>query len=329
METPNSNSEKKYKSVKYFIIYFLFISFFSNVSDSKVVYISVQDNKFSPDYVHVSVGDVIHWSWNGPSEYSILCDGQFPGTTLPIGASGWNILLNNLNPVSENRISVSGIYTYVCSNSLSMTGSIIADITLPVELTDFVATTIKNEVILDWATGGEVNNDRFEIQRIEITNMKDFNPDDLTFVTIGVLNGNGTSNSAHEYKFIDRNLKSGKYLYRLKQVDYNGNYIFHLYNDIIIIGIPNKFIVNQNYPNPFNPTTRINYELPEDGNVQISLFDINGKEVGMLFNDFLNAGYQSLEFNGAAYSTGVYYYRINFKSNNTVLTKTKKMMLIK
>lgn len=329
MKTPKGNSFN-YNVRKYFMICFLTAGFFCNTAHSKIVTIKVQDYKFSPEYVHVSTGDVIRWIWIGPSSYSIVCDGEFPGTSLPHGASGWDFQINSSGTVYETRISVAGVYDYVCSNAVPLlTGRIVAETPLPVELLDFVATTIKNEVILDWSTLGEVNNDRFEIQRINITNLKDLNPDDYNFTTIGVLHGNGTSSSNHEYKFHDKNLRSGVYMYRLKQIDYNSNYFYHLLNGEIIIGIPDKFTVLQNYPNPFNPSTNIDYEIPADGNVKISLMDISGKTVGIIFNDFVNAGYQTIGFDGSSYASGVYFYKLDFSNPDITLTKTKKMLLIK
>ncbi len=210
-----------------------------------------------------------------------------------------------------------------------MAGTIIADEPLPVELTDFVATTIKNEVILDWSTSGEINNARFEIQRIDVTNIKDYNPQKLEFMTVGVLTGNGTINHIHNYRFRDRNLKTGVYLYRLKQVDFNSNYIYHFLGDEVVVGIPSVFSLTQNYPNPFNPVTKISYELPVDGFVKLTLYDISGKQAGILLNEFRNAGYQTVEFNGSGMSSGVYYYRLEFNSENNIQSMTRKMLLVK
>ncbi|MEO6694029.1 MAG: T9SS type A sorting domain-containing protein, partial [Ignavibacteria bacterium] len=152
---------------------------------------------------------------------------------------------------------------------------------------------------------------------------------DLPFYTVGSLRGHGTSNIANHYKFKDRNLKSGKYLYRLKQVDYNSNFIFHLLTDEILIGIPDKLTLSQNYPNPFNPSTKINFQLPEDGFVNISVYDPAGKQIINLINESRVAGYQTFEIDGSLLSSGVYYYRLIFESSGNIRSYTRKMMLIK
>lgn len=329
MNTKCSNS----KVSNYFfpaIFVFMFLVHFSNEASSATININVNDNQFSPSNVTALVGDTVCWTWQGPGIHTSTCDGVYPGTLLPDGAAGWDAVLNSNSPKFKYVITKTGNYNYVSKlNPSKIYGTINAESTLPVELMDFVATTIKNEVILDWATGGELNNDRFEVQRFNITNITDVDPHILQFETIGVLYGNGTSNEIHHYRFRDRNLESGSYLYRLKQLDYNSNFIYHILSDEVIIGIPNKFNVSQNYPNPFNPVTKINYEVSEPGNISISLFDSHGKEVSRLINEYVQAGYRTIEINGSDLSSGVYYYRVNFIGGQDSKTMTKKMVLLK
>ncbi|MBN8572021.1 MAG: T9SS type A sorting domain-containing protein [Ignavibacteria bacterium] len=120
-------------------------------------------------------------------------------------------------------------------------------------------------------------------------------------------------------------MSSGKYQYRLKQIDFNGNYEYHTLQNEVEIGVPKKFNLSQNYPNPFNPTTRINYELPITNYVSIKIYDINGKVVVNLVNENKQAGYYTLEFNGANLSSGMYFYRIEAGEFSAV----KKMVLVK
>ncbi len=89
--------------------------------------------------------------------------------------------------------------------------------------------------------------------------------------------------------------------------------------------IPAEFELSQNYPNPFNPTTKINYAIPKDATVEVRVFDILGKEVSTLLNEFKQAGNYSIEFDGANFKSGVYFYKFN--SGN--YTAVKKMMLVK
>jgi len=127
----------------------------------------------------------------------------------------------------------------------------------------------------------------------------------------------------------DRNLNSGMYNYRLKQVDFNGSFEYYNLRNEVSIGIPVQFKLSQNYPNPFNPSTTIRYDLPFDGKVSIKIFDMSGKEAATLVNDVKSAGYYSINFNASSLASGIYYYRITAVSNGQNFIETKKMILLK
>jgi len=90
-------------------------------------------------------------------------------------------------------------------------------------------------------------------------------------------------------------------------------------------GTPKDYKLSQNYPNPFNPVTKISYQIPQAGNVKLTVFDFLGREVVTLVNEYKQAGYYDANFNASSLSSGTYFYRI--ESNNFVTTK--KMLLIK
>lgn len=191
---------------------------------------------------------------------------------------------------------------------------------LPVELNSFTSATERNNVNLNWATSSESNNSGFEIER---------SSDNSEWNKIGFLNGNGTTTSAHSYSFTDRNLESGKYNFRLKQIDFNGNFEYHILNNEVNIGTPDKFNLSQNYPNPFNPTTKINYNIPFDSKVSIKLFDLSGKELKTLYSGERSAGYYTMDFNASDISSGAYFYKISANQNGNNFTSTKKMVVLK
>lgn len=94
--------------------------------------------------------------------------------------------------------------------------------------------------------------------------------------------------------------------------------------------IPMEFALQQNYPNPFNPSTQIQYALPTDATVSITIYDLMGREVRSLVNKQVNAGYHSTLWNatnamGAPVSAGVYIYTITANEYRDV----KKMILLK
>ncbi len=80
-----------------------------------------------------------------------------------------------------------------------------------------------------------------------------------------------------------------------------------------------------NYPNPFNPSTEIHFSIPKDGFVSLSIFDVTGRIIKSLVNEFKTAGNYSLSFNGDNLSSGVYFYRLETNG----YTVTKKMTLIR
>lgn len=120
-------------------------------------------------------------------------------------------------------------------------------VVLPVELASFTATINENNVNLNWKTYSEDNNSGFEVYR-ELSGTD-------VWEKIGFVAGQGTSTQTNEYSFTDRNLNSGRYSYRLKQIDFNGNFRWYALGTEIGIGTPVKFELSQNYPNPFNPIT--------------------------------------------------------------------------
>lgn len=74
--------------------------------------------------------------------------------------------------------------------------------------------------------------------------------------------------------------------------------------------IPENFLLYQNYPNPFNPTTIISWTSPKDGFVTLKVYDVLGREVATLVNEYKSAGEHTIDFNAKELSSGVYIYRI-------------------
>ncbi len=101
----------------------------------------------------------------------------------------------------------------------------------------------------------------------------------------------------------------------------------------IIFSTPNKpeykpnydFELFQNYPNPFNPTTKIRYFIPQEGKVEINIYNVLGQKVKELVNENMKTGKYETTFNGSNLASGVYIYRIETKN----FIEAKKMILIK
>jgi hypothetical protein len=188
---------------------------------------------------------------------------------------------------------------------------------IPVELTSFTASLNNNNVTLKWNTATELNNKGFEIERT-VTSLPQ------SWKSIGFVPGFGTTTEPHTYSFTDSELESGKYLYRLKQIDFDGS---SEYSDEVEveISLPLEYQLAQNYPNPFNPSTTIKYSVPSAGTVQLKVYDVLGNEVTNLLNEYKQAGSYNIEWDASSLQSGVYFYQL--RTNEFV--ETKKMILMK
>jgi photosystem II stability/assembly factor-like uncharacterized protein len=196
------------------------------------------------------------------------------------------------------------------------------DSPMPVEMKSFTSKVSGNDVTLKWTTNEEKNNSGFEVYRTP-------NGED-NWIKLGFVKGNGTKNTSSDYSFKDIKLNSGKYNYRIKQIDYNGNFEYFALNSTVEIGAPQKYILSQNYPNPFNPTTKIDYQIPKDARVKIVVYDVTGKEIITLFNDNQKAGYYTLQMDATNISSGNYFYRmITTEPDGKENIISKKMTVVK
>jgi hypothetical protein len=204
--------------------------------------------------------------------------------------------------------------------SRALVGEVHYDAVVPVELVSFTASVMQlnneNAVELSWMTATELNNSGFNVERKE---------QNAEWENIGFVDGHGTSTEAQSYSFVDIGLTSGSYSYRLKQVDFDGTFMYHKLAENIEIGLIKTFALEQNYPNPFNPSTTISYQLPSEGQVSLKVYDMLGNEVATLVNEMKTAGEYQVDFNAAALSSGIYFYRL--QAGNFV--DTKRMMLMK
>ncbi len=208
------------------------------------------------------------------------------------------------------------LYYEDTDNNILCTHQVYVDYVLPVELASYTSTINQRNVTLNWVTSLETNNSGFDIERKSVT---------FDWSNAGFVAGNGTVTYPVNYSFTDRDLASGVYSYRLKQIDINGNFHYFNLNNEVIIGIPSKFEVYQNYPNPFNPSTKISFDLPVDSKVNVTVFDLTGKKIVTLVDEVKTAGYYTDDFNASNLSSGIYFYRVSAGN----YTATKKMMLIR
>jgi hypothetical protein len=262
-------------------------------------------------------------SANGWEDASILVNNTLPGSS----SSSFSVILNEdysdgiCNSVSIEDINMDGKQDIVKGYDIQTFFSVklnTSDLSspLPVELASFTSAVNGNNVMLNWNTVMEENNSGFEIER---------NSFGAEWNKIGFLAGKGTTNTPQSYSFADNGLNTGRYSYRLKQIDYNGNYKYYELQNEVVIGVPVKFALMQNYPNPFNPSTIINYQLAINSFVSLKIYDISGREVKQLVNTIQPAGYYTVSFDAKNLSSGMYFYSLKAGEYSSV----KKMVLVK
>ncbi|MBD3408798.1 MAG: T9SS type A sorting domain-containing protein [Ignavibacteriales bacterium] len=193
-------------------------------------------------------------------------------------------------------------------------GAIESDFVTPVELTTFEAKAGENAVTLSWATGSEVENRGFAIER---------RYEDGDFEKIGFVASAGATGA--NYSFVDQAAsKAGVYTYRLKQIDLDGAFRYSRSVEVEV-GTPNEFALDQNFPNPFNPSTTIRYELAQDVQVKLAVYNSIGEQIATLVNAQQAAGRYDVSFNASSFSSGIYFYRLEAGD----FVDVKRMLLLK
>ena len=191
---------------------------------------------------------------------------------------------------------------------------------VPVELVSFSAEMVDGNVVLNWSTATETNNNGFQIEKREKSNVKG----QTEFNFVGFVSGKGTTTERSFYSYTKKNEKPGTYLYRLKQIDFDGTSSYSNEIEVEVSG-PKDFALYQNYPNPFNPSTIIKFALPVKTNLSLSVYNTLGEKVAEIFNGELEEGYHEMIFNASGLSSGIYFYKIESENYSA----TKKLMLLK
>jgi len=200
---------------------------------------------------------------------------------------------------------------------------------LPVELTSFTASVLQNEkaVQLNWTTATETNNSGFEIERLQDSKIERLK----NWETIGFVPGFGTTTEPKSYSFIDENVTTGIYKYRLKQIDFDGSFEYSNELEVAVDFTPQEFVLYQNYPNPFNPSTTIKYSLPVESNVRINIYNSLGEVIEELVSEMQNYGTYEIIWNAQNYSSGIYYYsfEVNSADGSQSHREMKKIVFLK
>lgn len=226
--------------------------------------------------------------------------------TIPISSSNYQVAIID----SMNQFAAQGNGFYKLES----------DYFVPVELESFTAQLVANEIILNWSTASELNNQGFEIEQ---------SFDNESFMQIGFVPGFGTTTEIKSYSFTISDANAGLNYYRLKQIDFDGTET--IYNSVEIDGpVPTTFALNQNHPNPFNPSTTISFTLPVEANVTIKLFNMLGQEITQIAKEDFAAGNHNINFTATDLTSGAYIYTLEAVGvNGSSFNSTKKMLLLK
>ena len=223
-----------------------------------------------------------------------------------------DVLLNGVDSIEALQgITVTGGRLNVFNAVVEISSPIV-----PVELVSFNYELLGNSVKLNWITATEINNLGFEVLRSE--NRED------DWEKVGFVPGFGTTTEYRSYNFLDERVAPGNYSYRLKQIDFSGEFE---YSDKIEVEVksPDKFSLEQNYPNPFNPSTIIQYAVSSKQLVQIKVFDVLGNEIMTLVDEEKSEGTYEVEFSAEGLSSGIYIYKMQSGS----FVDIKKMSLVR
>lgn len=253
------------------------------------------------------------------------------GTIIP------NQLSNGIRRIERRFLSNGSVHPTIATdadgvwpsgaNTVNPTGGLTpirmesSDAPLPVELLSFSASVSNNSVLLEWRTVSERNNYGFVIEKASSSTTPIQGWEKIGFVA-----GYGTSTAVREYSFEDQYLPSGKYQYRLKQLDNGGSFSYSSVVEVNL-AVPIKFNLEQNYPNPFNPSTSISYQIPNACFVTLKVYNSIGAEVSELVNEYQQAGSYIVKFStgNLQLSNGAYLYELRAGDFVTA----RKMLMIK
>lgn len=186
-------------------------------------------------------------------------------------------------------------------------------IALPVEYTYFKANLVNNEVILEWETASEINNEAFFIEKSN---------DGIAFNEIGIREGAGNSFETLQYRFVDETPDAGVNYYRLRQMDFDG--VTEL-SKVVSVDIEKDGagnVLKASFDASINPTTASNevqiaLSKTFEQDLSVQIFDALGRNI---LNSTINAGNQQLNIDISSFPESQYFIKIN--NQREIVTKT-------
>ncbi len=242
--------------------------------------------------------------------------------------SAWTLDGSHVTGTGSNEVPVlhrSGLSGF----SEFGVGSNVNDNSLPVTLTNFTADMIKGNVVLEWSTSAEVENQGFILSRQ--SKAKGQSPEIIaSFSTNDALKGQGSTTETTRYQYVDISVEPGMtYVYILADVDYAGHQttLAEVELQVKTEGaiVADGYTLNPVYPNPFNATLTVPFTLTESMKVRIDLYNLAGKHVFEGINNEYSMGSYQIKITADHLVSGIYLVRTSFNEHHHI----QKVILLK
>jgi hypothetical protein len=212
-------------------------------------------------------------------------------------------------------------------DELEVFAEILTNNPVPVELSSFAGVVVGEVAVLTWTTASETNNYGFEIQRASQSGWQ----------TVGFIQGAVTTTEPKHYSYRDDlsavATDTSKIEYRLKQIDLDGTFAYSSVISLRARG-PERFELHRNYPNPFNPSTTIQFDLPQPGQVTLKVYNLRGELVQTLVDAFTVSGYHRVQWDGRTAdgnqaTSGIYVVRLAVSTSEADFVRARRVTLLK
>ncbi len=194
---------------------------------------------------------------------------------IPTGASGVDQTLLTLDDVPGGQTAVFSLLDncFAPCDVVGIDAGIVGPMPLPIELVDFTATKRDANVLLEWSTALEINNDKYIIERSN-------NGEDFTM--IGAVQGAGNSSTTNNYSYVDERPFFGINYYRLRQVDFDGSSTL---SQVEVVRFETESIEMVIAPNPSSDYTYVNLTKGLEQEATLEVFNVLGARVGQVLID--------------------------------------------
>lgn len=285
-------------------------------SDDKLI-LPIQDFSASPDGVVLEANIFMDGEWQGKGSVEASTDNGATWTTIfdiPNNGTFQSIMVDMTPYKGVSDVLLAFRYD---DGGFWADGMVVDDIfisvggALPVEFVSFTGRAEVRTNRLEWATASETNNSHFEIER---------SLDGMEFERIGIEYGLGNTTELVEYDFVDNNPLQKAY-YRLKQVDFDGQYE---YSEIIVINRPiENELIGTVRPNPTKGLSLLEFSVENDSEVDITIVNIGGKIMSAQ-RYAAASGLNQVQLDLTGYANGVYFISIHSDDGERTLTRLIK-----